>query len=324
MIKNSWYAVLSSREIKNNKLLSAKRLGKNLVFFRGKDGELSCFMDKCLHRGAALSGGKIKENCIQCPFHGIEYDKDGKCVFIPSEGKSSEKDFSRFNLEKFPVKEVNDMIYLWYGDEEVIGEPDYFDEVSKEGYVYSELVDHWKVHYSRVIENQMDVSHLPFVHYNTIGRGNKTLVNGPKTIWIDENTLQTSANNEVDRGQTPLKSEESVIKSTNLKFKFPNSWLNTISEKIMVTAYFVPVDQENTLLYIRFYNRITPIKVLNKLISYIAKFANLKIERQDKKVVETQMPKESPLRMGEMLLSADKAIIEYRKRREKLKNNIEN
>lgn len=128
----------------------------------------------------------------------------------------------------------------------------------------------------------------------------------------------------MDRGQTPLKSEESVIKSTNLKFKFPNSWLNTISEKIMVTAYFVPVDQENTLLYIRFYNRITPIKVLNKLISYIAKFANLKIERQDKKVVETQMPKESSLRMGEMLLSADKAIIEYRKRREKLKNNIEN
>jgi len=39
--------------------------------------------------------------------------------------------------------------------------------------------DHWAAHYARCHREQLDVVHLPFIHYNTIGRGNKTLVNGP-------------------------------------------------------------------------------------------------------------------------------------------------
>lgn len=82
MIKNKWYAILSSSEIKNGQLLGVKRLGENYVLYRDKDGKISCFADKCAHRGAALSKGWKKENdCIVCPFHGIEYDKTGN-VFI--------------------------------------------------------------------------------------------------------------------------------------------------------------------------------------------------------------------------------------------------
>ncbi len=57
----------------------------------------------------------------------------------------------------------------------LIGEPDVFDVVTDSSYVYSHVEDIWSVHYSRVIENQLDVSHLALVHHNTIGRGNKTL-----------------------------------------------------------------------------------------------------------------------------------------------------
>ncbi|MBC2578039.1 aromatic ring-hydroxylating dioxygenase subunit alpha [Peptostreptococcus russellii] len=323
MIKNKWYAILSSSEIKNGQLLGVKRLGENYVLYRDKDGKISCFADKCAHRGAALSKGWKKENdCIVCPFHGIEYDKTGKCVHIPSEGKNSEKDFSKFNLKKYYAEEKNNIVYFWNGEGEPTEEIDYF-EMDYENMVYSEICDHWKVHYSRVIENQLDVSHLPFVHYNTIGKGNKTLVNGPKVIWIDENTLQTSANNQVDEGQKPLKASESKIKSTNIQFKFPNTWLNTVNENLKIMAYFVPVDDDNTLLYIRFYNKITKSKGINKLIAWFGKFANKKIERQDKVVVETQTPNYTSFKMDEKLLQADRPIIEYRKHREFLKNNLE-
>ena len=54
------------------------------------------------------------------------------------------------------------------------------------GFPYAERSEVWSVHYSRAIENQLDVVHLPFVHPNTIGRGHKTLVNGPVTKWDDE------------------------------------------------------------------------------------------------------------------------------------------
>lgn len=162
--------------------------------------------------------------------------------------------------------------------------------------------------------------HLPFVHHNTIGAGGKTLVNGPKVIVSEaERTILTSADNEVDEGQPPKKSADNKIRSTFLKFTFPNLWLNNITDKIKVMIFFAPVDEENTVLYLRFYNKITGSKLLNRLIGFFGKIANLVIERQDKRVVETQRPKASSLKSKENLIAGDRPIIEYRKLREALK-----
>ena len=187
-----------------------------------------------------------------------------------------------------------------------------------DGFAYGEIEDHWNAHYSRAIENQLDVVHVPIVHFNTIGRGNKTLINGPKVIFEDD-ALITSANNELDHGQLPKKPEECVIKPTCLKFRFPNLWMNHISDKVRVVIYFAPVDEENTILYLRFYNKITKFAILNHIIAAVGSAANRVIERQDKRVVITQRPKASALQSGEKLLVGDGPIIAYRQRREKLK-----
>lgn len=76
-----------------------------LALFRNAAGEICCVVDKCTHRGAQLSKGKVKDNCVQCPFHGLEFDKSGKCAFIPANGKASTADISRYNVQSFPVKE---------------------------------------------------------------------------------------------------------------------------------------------------------------------------------------------------------------------------
>ena len=319
MIKDQWYAVLSSHQVKNGKVTGARRFGEDIVFFRTSSGELGCVGSVCAHRGASLAKGCVKDGNIQCPFHGIEYDLTGRCVHVPSEGKGSADDFSRFHMKKYPVREVGGIVFVWYGDGEPVGEPDYFDIITDPGFSYDHVEDAWKVDYSRVIENQLDVSHLPFVHRTTIGRGNKTLCNGPKVIWLDDNTLQTSANNEVDEGQKPKSSEESIIKDTNLTFKFPNMWLNHVSDKIMILAFFIPVDDENSIIALRFYNKITGVKAVDKAIAWLGSRANKVVERQDKRIVETQLPKKTQLRMNETLVAADLPIIEYRAKREKLK-----
>lgn len=322
MIKNSWYAILASDKIKKNEVTGVKRCGIYLALFRDDKGELHCVQDLCNHRGAALSKGRVNDGCIQCPFHGIKYDKDGKCVFVPSDGLASEASYDRFNLKHYHIREINEIVYFWYGEGEPDREPDTFKEI--EGMVYHEISDHWKTHYSRIIENQLDVSHLPFVHHNTIGKGGKTLVNGPKVVWLDDNTLQTSADNEVDHGQKKNSPENAKIKSTNLTFKFPNQWLNTISpEKLYIFAYFVPVDDKNAIICLRFYNKFTPFSWLNRLIAPFGSIANKIVESQDKRVVQTQYPKKSGLRVGENLVQADRPIIEYRKHRDKLQKEAE-
>ena len=321
MILNQWYAILPSKAVKAGKIIGVKRMNLELALFRNENGELGCVVDQCTHRGVALSTGKIKNDCLQCPFHGLEFNTKGECTFIPANGKASTADISRYNVKHYLVRERHEIIYLWYGDNNnATDKLPFFDDDVDSSYVYSEIEDHWNSHYSRSIENQLDVVHVPIVHYNTIGRGNKTLVNGPKYTFIN-NILTTSANNERDIGQKPKSPAECVIKDTYLSFIFPNVWLNHISPKIKVIIYFAPVDDENTILYIRFYCRITRFKPLDSLIAYTGKFANRVIERQDKRVVITQKPKASSYKSNEKLLMGDGPIIMYRKLRDELKEN---
>ena len=81
---------------------------------------------------------------------------------------------------------------------------------------------------------------------------------------------------------------------------------------------FVPVDQENTILYLRFYQKFMRVPVLRKLMTRLSMPYNLIITHQDRRVVVTQQPKASGLKIGEQLFQADRPIIEYRRRRQEL------
>ena len=322
MIKNQWYAILPSKAVKRDRIIGVKRLNMDLAVFRNGEGKVGCVTDQCTHRGAALSIGKVVGNCIQCPFHGLTFSVSGDCTSIPANGRASTENISRYNVRSWPIIEKNGIIYMWYGDaKNATGEPPFFYEDMDSSWTYSELEDHWNSHYSRCIENQLDVVHLPFVHHNTIGRGNKTLVNGPRIEFVPSGFI-TSANNELDQGQTPRPAEECEIKETYLEFLFPNIWMNHINDKIKIMIFFAPVDEENTVLYIRFYDKLTGFRPIDGLVALLGKPANLVIERQDKRVVITQRPKASAYRSNEMLLSGDGPIIKYRSIRDQLKNNV--
>lgn len=322
MIPNQWYIILDSKQLNENNPIGIKRFNHNLVLWRNNN-EISCLEDICAHRGAALSIGKINNGNIQCPFHGIEYDSSGKCTVIPSDGKLN-KPPSNFKVKAYEVKEKFGYLWMWYGEkQESYPEIKFFPEkLLDHSYSYSQFIDHWSVHYSRAIENQLDCQHVAFVHHNTIGRGNKTLVNGP-LVKTDEEKLFMWVFNEFDKGQKPKKpgdlSED--MKQFNLLFIFPNLWMNNINEKMKVTAAFVPVDEKNTIIYLRYYQKIITIPILKNIFLFTGKLFSKKVLRQDKRVVTTQVPKKSELIMKtENLTQADLPIINYRKIRNTLIN----
>jgi phenylpropionate dioxygenase-like ring-hydroxylating dioxygenase large terminal subunit len=80
----------------------------------------------------------------------------------------------------------------------------------------------------------------------------------------------------------------------------------------------VPVDDSHTLLYLRFYQSFLKIPGLGKLAARLAMPYNVKIAHEDRRVVETQLPKRSELKIGEKLVQADRVIVAYRSRRQEL------
>ena len=318
MIYNQWYAILDSKELKSGKLLSIKRFNENMAIWRDEENVVCCISDKCCHRGVSLSCGKIKNGKLECPFHGFLYDKSGRVNSIPANGKNRDVPES-MKVMSWKTYEGNGFIWAWWGEEALATDkPFFFNDL--DNFSYSGLIDHWNVHYSRAIENQLDVVHLPFVHRSTIGRGNKTLVHGPVVIR-EEDLLSFYVFNATDDGNTvPLKQEEisDYKKLPHLSFHYPNIWQNYISERIRAFAAFVPVDDENTIIYIRYYQKIIRIPILKWIFNYLGKISSLIILRQDKRVVITQLPKKSSLKMDERLIMGDKPVIEYRKHRQEL------
>jgi phenylpropionate dioxygenase-like ring-hydroxylating dioxygenase large terminal subunit len=324
MIPNQWYGILESKEVKLGKPVGVTRMGEKLVFWRDTQGQVTCQSDLCPHRGVALSAGKLQGDCIQCPFHGFEYDSTGHCQLIPANGKKATPP-KALQVRTYPAREAHDLIYIWWGEPRAeYPELPWFDSLHDNDFSYFTIRDHWTNHYSRAIENQLDVVHLPFVHHNTIGRENKALVNGPR-MKVEEregrnDILNIWFDNEVDQGQTPIRADKLPEPQTHplLQFCFPNIWQNWLGDKLRILIVFAPIDHENTLMYIRQYQSIVNLPLLRETFNLMGAIGNLIIERQDKRVVVTQRPKRTELRMEEKLIPGDGPIIEYRRRREAL------
>ena len=322
MIPNQWYAILESNEIKKGKIVGVTRMGEKMVAWRNTRGELSVMSDKCPHRGVALSAGKLVGDCIQCPFHGFEYDTSGTCKLVPANGAGSEPP-KALHIRSYPVREEHGFVYIWWGEpvQELPPVP-WFESISEE-MAYATLKDHWASHYARAIENQLDVVHLPFIHYNTIGRGNRTLVNGPiakeESHWPGDHLINLWVYNELDQGQKPKKPSEMPEPERRpfLQFRFGNLWQNWIADSLRVVLAFAPIDDGNTMMYLRYYHTMR-IPILRQVYGWLGSLANLVIERQDRRVVITQRPPRPDLGIGEILIQGDSPIVLYRKIRRAL------
>jgi len=323
MIPNLWYAVLESSEL-GAVPLGVTRLGERLVFWRDGKGAVVCLFDRCAHRGAALALGAVCEGGrIQCPFHGLEYDSTGRCVKIPANGAAAPVP-EGFRMRAYPTHEEQGIIWIWWGENppDKLAPPAFFEDLrGMRG--WKTVVDPWDNHYTKVLENQLDVVHLPFVHHNTIGRGNRTLVEGPGLEWRGDTLFFVYPYNKVDDGSRPRGPKEVPVPPADSKFKleliFPNLWENYIGEKMRILGLFVPVDETHTLLYLRFYQSFLRVPILTRLVNWLFSRFNLVVAHQDRRIVNTQIPKGDGIGKGELLIQGDYPIMEFRKRREELR-----
>ena len=320
MIPNQWYVLLESRQVKS-KPVGVTRLGEKMVFWRDGTGRVSCLRDRCPHRGVELSRGKVADGHIQCPFHGFEFDPSGRAVLIPANGRNAPAP-KALRAQAYPTHEAHGFVWVWWGDDPPgdLEPPRFFDDIDG-SFAYRTVRDPWRAHYSRVIENQLDVVHLPFIHRTTIGRGGRTVVDGPAMEWVDDDKFYVYVYNRADDGTPPRRAAELPIPHPSgfrLEFIFPNLWENHISPDVRLVAAFVPVDAGHTLLYLRFYQRFLTVPVLRDLVTWAAMPFNLRVAHEDRRVVETHQPPISGLRIGEKMIPGDRPVVEYRRRREAL------
>jgi phenylpropionate dioxygenase-like ring-hydroxylating dioxygenase large terminal subunit len=320
MIRNQWYVVLESKNVPKEKAVGVTRLGEKLVFWRTLAGKVVCMHDLCPHLGASLSQGAVKGETLACPFHGFEYDRSGTCTLIPAISRSGAIP-KAMRAGTYATYEAHELIWMYWGEaQENLPEPQFFASFNLNS-SYKSFKQHWGVHYSRMIENQLDVMHLPFVHHNTIGRGVRAVVDGPY-VKLEDGLMKIWVYNRLDDGITGRKMEDLQPPTRHpfLEFRFPNIWHNWISDSLHIFVAFVPVDEENGIFIGRYYQNMVRLPLLRELMNLVGVWSSIVIANQDKRVVEKILPKKSALKkMGNKLVPGDRAILMYRTHRQELK-----
>ncbi|HVZ46525.1 MAG TPA: aromatic ring-hydroxylating dioxygenase subunit alpha [Ramlibacter sp.] len=166
-LKNTWYAAAWSSELAPDRLLARRFFDEPTVMFRGKDGP-AMIADYCPHRFAPLHRGRLADGSVECGYHGLRFDGQGRCVHNPH-GDGAVP--AGCKVPSYRVAERHGVIWLWPGDAALADEeqiPDFSYLDAPERKTVSGLAN-VRAHYELIADNLMDASHTQYVHSDLLG-----------------------------------------------------------------------------------------------------------------------------------------------------------
>jgi phenylpropionate dioxygenase-like ring-hydroxylating dioxygenase large terminal subunit len=166
-LRNCWYVAACDHEVNRMAMLRRTLLDEPVLLYRTEDGRPVALEDRCCHRHAPLSRGRLKGDAVECPYHGFTYDPSGACISIP--GQSAIPPGAR--VKGYPVVERYHWIWIWMGDPK-LADPDAIEDFhwvdDPDWRSAGERLD-LKGNYILLVENLLDLSHLSYVHPTTLG-----------------------------------------------------------------------------------------------------------------------------------------------------------
>ena len=108
---NCWWVAATSAEV-GGKPLARRLLDRNVVLFRSGSGTVIALEDRCPHRGAPLSRGRVLGDMIACSYHGFRFDGTGRCTHIPTQDHIP----SALATLAWPTVEHGPFVWIWMGE----------------------------------------------------------------------------------------------------------------------------------------------------------------------------------------------------------------
>ncbi|MAT99834.1 MAG: Rieske (2Fe-2S) protein [Anaerolineaceae bacterium] len=179
---NAWYAVAWDVELKRA-LLPRTICSRPLVLYRKADGTAVALEDACWHRLLPLSKGWLNGDDVTCGYHGLVFNADGRCVFMPSQETINPSACVR----SYPIVEKHRFVWVWLGDPALADPakvPDLHWNDDPEWAGDGQLI-YLKCDYRLVVDNLMDLTHETFVHAGSIG--NQAVAEAPFDVTHTEN-----------------------------------------------------------------------------------------------------------------------------------------
>jgi len=233
-------------------VIPVRLLGEDLVLFRNEDGTYGLIGRFCAHRGVDLSFGRLENGGLRCLYHGWLYDRGGRCLEQPAEPAHS-RFHAKIKHTSYPCEERNGIVFAYLGGGDPPPFPDYDCFTAPDAYTFA-FKGLWECNWLQGVEGGIDPSHVSFLHRflqedprDTYGQQFREEVAGTgKTLsqLVSENYRPDIEVEPTEYGLRVFAVRELAedirhVRVTNLLF--PN-------------AFTVPIDDENHLWYMIFYD----------------------------------------------------------------------
>lgn len=196
-IKEAWYPVAYLDDLDKTKPTTFTLLEIDLVIWWDRNSQSwRAFADQCPHRLASLSEGRINEQgLLECPYHGWSFSGAGHCEQIPQQAANSQGNTSnRACAKSYPTHMAQGLLFVYPGNAAVadqvavpIVEP---MEESPEEWVCLDLFRDLPYDALTLLENVLDVSHVPYTHHRTVSKRSNAAPVELKVTESDKNGFQ--------------------------------------------------------------------------------------------------------------------------------------
>ena len=318
MFINFWYPAIESSDL-GDEPRQVTMLGCDFVLFRDSDGQAHCLANTCVHRGGSLGHGQVKDGCIQCPYHGWQYDGNGRCLRIPSIGRDGTIP-PRAKVDSYQVEERYGLVFAFLGDlpEEERPPIQTITEWDQNDWRATLVGWEFNANMERAVENSLDPAHNEFVHPTHGFQGEREDYRVPDMEIVEEElgayfriVMHSPAG---EKGTLKEFKREAGSIEAYSGHRGPNQLWNRLhlTNEYWLHQYqfSVPVDTKRT----RFWH-------INMRNSWLAAKADVRMDErnratadQDQVVLKRLRPVVPPSGTAqELLMPSDKPVINYRR-----------
>lgn len=238
-----WYPLAFVEDLDPKVPHAMELLGQRLVLWRDAQERWRCFQDKCPHRLAPLSEGRIEpsDGTLMCSYHGWRFDGDGKCTDIPQslDAKANAAACSnpRSCATSHPTQVLQGKVWV-FGEG---GPRAFIDSAAIKPALLPELEASWPPReknggeefvfmgdgYARdlpyawttLMENLTDPSHVNFSHHNVVG--NRTVDQSMRIVNKGPITAAPSPKDSFATAVTAFDYRAKKVLTTDLDFTAP-------------------------------------------------------------------------------------------------------
>lgn len=306
-LPNMWYPICQSRHVAGNPA-GLRRLGTDVVAWRDSRGEIHVHDDRCLHRGAKLSAGKVVNDMLRCAYHGWCYDTSGQCTAIPTSKTAQAKLAPRLHLPRFEARERAGLVWAYFSagaSAPPLIIPEELEDPAYSGFVCEA---EWGANWILVLENLADPMHGPFLHSQSLTLSRGALEDDMRTTrTADGFIVEREGQRGVNFDWSEFYCRDSMWARLDIPLPFGPKGI------LRILCFATPIDENRTLVYFLRYRQLSGLKRAYWRFLYKAFWEkqHFKVIEQDRVILESQRGAQS--RMAEHLANSDRGVSELRK-----------